>query len=158
MSTGLLPRIDTALFVGGPQLTTVSQDGRNFVLVNEKRLRAELTDGTIIELNMPIGGTSDGASMPEFAAILGFTPYGPWWGPAYAHDGCFQNWIQKQVNGLWVPADFDEATSNDLINALMFASGVDDRFRVIIKKALDMFGWYAFHKDRQASQNAHVFK
>lgn len=153
-----MTKIETALFVGGPALTTVSRDGRNCVLVNEKRVRAQLGDGSILELLLPIGGSSDGASMPEFAALFGFTCWGPWWPAAYAHDGCFQNWIQKQVNGLFVPADFDEATSNDLINALMFANGVDERFRVIIKKALDLFGWKAFHSDRLAIANVHLFK
>lgn len=139
-----------ALFRGGPDLKTLTRDLRNYTLLEAKEI--ETTDGR--RFRMPVGATSDGASIPQVAWSLGFTPFGVYGPAAFAHDCAFRDTLEIWNEGsqVWEKAHLSEEDSNDLINALMFALGTPESTRLVIYGALVAFGRPAFVADRAEAQ------
>lgn len=146
-----------ALFRGGHRLNLSTEDGRNFILLEAKEIEVSDDAGKVTRYRMPVGAESDGASVPDFAWSLGFPPFGLYFTPAYAHDCGYRGTLEQWVDDNWVSAMLDETPSNELINALMFATGTPEPIRLAIYRALVAFGFKAFHDDRLAMKDPKQF-
>lgn len=129
-----------------------TEDGRNCVGEEEIRFRGD--DGS--EWRGRVGWTTDWASTPAVAWVVGLPPTGTYARAAAIHDMAYRGWLERQLqDGSWAPAfpGNDEATRkrcDDLLLDLMVCDGVDATQRDIIYGAVREFGWKAFRTDRVA--------
>ncbi|MDE2101117.1 MAG: DUF1353 domain-containing protein [Patescibacteria group bacterium] len=138
-----------AIFEGGPAIDARSLDCRNVELLAAKFVRT--SDGEYYQA--PAGGKSDLASIPRefWGPPFYLTPFGLYAPACVVHDGAYQNWLLVMRNGIWVPADLSKDRSDDLLNALMFSSGVETETRLKIYNGVRFGGWRAFREDRGAA-------
>ncbi len=136
-----------ALFRHGPSLKTISADGWNCLLLEDKEIIVSWGGGQLTRYLMPEGTPSDGASIPEVFAALGFTRYGVYWPAAYVHDAAYRQFLLIRNGEEWVNAKLSKEQCDHLILALMFALGVGEAKRNIIYDALIVAGKAAYDED-----------
>lgn len=143
-----------ALFRHNSYLRTDSNDGANFVLVDEKEIEASDDSGKMTRYMMPVGTPSDGASIPQIFSSLGFTRYGTYWAAAYAHDAAYRKYLLRfdESTKDWVAADLSEVKANQLILALMFALSTNGMKKYIIYEALVLAGKAAYDEDAKVAK------
>lgn len=137
-----------ALFRNGYDLDVRSHDGRNFLLLADKDIMTD--SGTMYR--MPKGAISDGASIPQLLWGLGLAPFGPYWPAAYAHDCAYRGTLLVyQLEGdSWEEAMLSKDMCDELLKALMFSLGVDQKLINVIYDGVHVGGIRAFRDDRQA--------
>ncbi len=123
---------------------TVTTDFRNFKLTKSIELYGP--DGAYYK--MPVGAPSDLASVPqEFWTLL--PPFGEYALEAYAHDGCYQNWLQKWDGTQWVKAALTKPESDSLFDWLMSLNkNITEAQAQILYHAVVECGMHAFKEDR----------
>ena len=136
----------TALFRGGSELVTRTNDFHNFILAENKEVVTD--DGR--RFLMPVGSVSDLASTPKLLWGLGLPPFGVYAPAAFFHDLAYRNTLKQWHEDEWVDAMLEEKDANAIMDALMFSVGTPEPIRKEIKTALDLFGWKAFREDRAA--------
>ena len=136
----------TVIFKGGPYLVVRSRDGRNFELCEDK----DIISSTGEVYRMPVGGQSDGASIPQSFWSTGLAPFGEYWPAAYAHDLAYRGTLLRQLeDGSFVKAMLSKEQSDLLLLDLMTALVVELATKEMIYEGVVKFGWKAFTDDRK---------
>jgi hypothetical protein len=99
----------------------------------------------------PIAETTDLGSTPTIAWSLGFPPFGDE-APGYVmHDAAYRRKLEVLVSdkwdsptSLWMPAEFDRAKSDWLLEDCMESLAIDQSRRAIIYDLLRKFGQKAW--------------
>jgi hypothetical protein len=117
-------------------------DGRNWTL-KEPSIYWTNVRGFLVKLELPVGTTSDGASIPEACwAIPGFQPFGLHWKAAFLHDALYHGVFGDH----WSRLDCDDIFLEAMVNA-----GVDTVHREAIYHAVRKFGQAAFEQGRKSA-------
>lgn len=103
-------------------------------------------DGRI--LRAPIGGTTDGLSVPRCVQNIIPATGGDWFS-GVLHDSGYRNQLQiLSSDGTWELANLTQQECDDLILEAMTSQGVSFITRHTVYRALRMFGSRAFNEDR----------
>jgi len=105
-------------------------------------------DGSV--LRAPIGGTTDGLSVPRCLQNLIPATGGDWFS-GVLHDSAYRNQLQIlcKVTHHWTRANYTRAEADGLILEAMKSQGVSFLMRWTIYLALRAFGGFAFRADRK---------
>ena len=123
---------------------TRTSDGLDDILLGELPYIA--ADGT--HYKAPIGGTTDGLSVPRCVQNIIPATGGDWFS-GVLHDSAYRNQLLKQLSdGSWVLATLDQPSCDALILEAMESQGIGYVMRYTIYRALRMFGSSAFKQDR----------
>ena len=118
-----------------PNILVRTSDGHNVTLAEPMTFIRPFNVGGE-RVTVPVGATSDGASIPRQAWDL-LPPFGPYWRAAVLHDYLYRDTDRPK----------DEC---DLIFfEAMLALGVELSLARVIYNAVDQFAGAAFSKDRQ---------
>ena len=103
----------------------------------------------------PVGGTTDGLSVPR-AVINIIPPYGGDWFSGVLHDSAYRDQLQKLdvETNQWIPASLPKPACDLLILEALASQGVSLIERETIYKAVSLFGDDSFNQDRGASLKA----
>lgn len=96
----------------------------------------------------PIGGTTDGLSVPRCVQNIIPATGGDWFS-GVLHDSAYRDELEVLKDGTWVKASFDQKECDSLILEGMTAQGTNIIMRHTIYRALRMFGSFAFKDDRK---------
>ena len=119
-------------------------NGLDDTLLTELPYIAE--DGTCYKA--PIGGTTDGLSVPECLQNI-IPATGGNWMSGVLHDSAYRNQLLKLVDGDWVLANLTQKEADDLILEAMKSQGTNLVMRHTIYRALRMFGSFAYNNNRK---------
>ena len=110
-------------------------------------------DGSVVRA--PIGSTTDGLSTPKIVRLLpGYDSTGEDWFSGVLHDAAYRNQLEIlcKPTQFWAKARFTQKQCDKLILEAMLLQGVGFWRRHIIYRALRLFGWIAFRRDRARPQ------
>lgn len=129
-----------------PGFTTETLDVRTADGLQDKLLTPLLyqaNDGTLYRA--PIGGTTDGLSVPRCVQNIIPATGGDWFS-GVLHDSAYRRQLQKWDDGFqdWVMANLSQAAADNLILEAMETQGVGFFMRHTIYRALRLFGWKAY--------------
>ncbi len=114
-----------------------TRDGRNGSVLRPIQFqRPDNVGGEII--TVPIGATTDGASIPEAAWSLGLAPFGVYWLACVLHD-----WLYRGTTRPRWECDL-------ILWEAMMSLDVPEPVAKVIYNAVREFGQAAFNKDREA--------
>ena len=130
-------------------LDTRTSNGLNDTLLEPLVFIRE--NGDLIQA--PIGGTTDGLSVPRCVQNIIPATGGDWFS-GVIHDSAYRNELQILKNGVWVTANYNQQECDDLILEAMKSQEVNIVMRHTIYRALRMFGSFAFKDDRKATKTA----
>lgn len=123
---------------------TVTTDFRHFKLVTA----ILFTDVNGDQYQMPVGAPSDLASVPA-AFWPELPPFGEYALEAYLHDGAYQNWLLKSVNGVWVKAALSKPDCDSLFyRAMDMNPNITEAQKEILYNAVAIAGGHSFNEDR----------
>ena len=104
-------------------------------------------------LRAPVGGTTDGLSVPRVVQNVIPATGGDWMSGAL-HDSFYRDQAElwKPETNEWVRASLSQKESDDLLLEALESQGVGWLMRQTIYRALRMFGSKAFNEDRAATK------
>lgn len=115
------------------QILVRSGDGLNFVLAEPFSYTTKIGE----TITVPVGTTSDGASVPRIL-WLSIPPFGPYWRPAFLHDYLYRD-TQRP-----------ESECDALLLESMESLGVNTDLAKTIYEGVHLAGWKSFSADRAA--------
>lgn len=118
-------------------------DGLNDVLLEP--LIYERENGQM--LRAPVGGTTDGLSVPRCVQNIIPATGGDWFS-GVLHDSAYRNQLEILQGVDWVKANYTQEEADGLILEAMTSQGVGWLQRHTIYRALRLFGSFAFKADR----------
>ena len=100
-------------------------------------------------LRAPVGGTTDGLSVPRVVQNV-IPATGGDWMSGVLHDSAYRNQLLlwNPDTQLWVAAGLCQKAADDLLLEALESQGVGWAMRQTIYRALRMFGSKAFNEDR----------
>lgn len=130
------------------EYTGTTKDGKNWV-AGYPLLQYQSKAGAIYRIKL--GATTDGPSVPEFAAAL---EWGKVWLCGVLHDACYRDQIEVCGDGGgWFPYHPTKDESDEMFDEAMEVSGVNPVERVTFFRAVVIFGKKAFRDDRAVESN-----
>lgn len=97
-------------------------------------------------LRCPIGGTTDGLSVPRCVQNI-IPAVGGDWKSGVLHDSAYRRQLEVLTDQQWLKANYTQEQADNLILEAMESQGVGFIMRHTIYRALRMFGSKAFNED-----------
>lgn len=122
-----------------------SLDGVNWVCSEEFEFTAI---GKYFKIS--IGATTDGPSIPKHLKdLIPDEQQRKIWLPAVCHDAAYRFYLEELIDGTYIKSGMTKDECDNMFHELMIDNGVNELYAKAIYEAVRIFGWKAFHEDRE---------